>query len=282
MSHLGYQSSEWNEGHNNRPAVSIDDTAAPPHLPNILTGIVISKQEGLTRTTVRIRVGERADLRARWPASSPAHGAVDIGQTVRLTIPTEAVQLEAGGFRRSKQRWNRWIGRIVLVGQSNREPVLTVKVYRDTITLKSLGPVIGASAPLTTWDTVNIVVDPQRVQLTPLSYASTMEAPSRFSAPARSAPTSVWLRATIRSVRSISSGQLVALNIGGVPLAAIIETSRAAMSAWTAGASVEINIGHCDAWIRRCTESPLLPCCVVLSSEFGNPRLSVPIRRTDT
>ena len=37
----------------------------------------------------------------------------NIGQRVCVTIPEEAVHLEAGGFRRGKQRWNRldWTGR---------------------------------------------------------------------------------------------------------------------------------------------------------------------------
>ena len=128
---------------------------------------MISKTEGLTRTTLRIRVGERTDLRIRWQATLPTPGTANIGQMVRVIIPEEAVHLEAGGFRRGKQRWNRWIGRVVLVNQKEEDPVTTVKLHWESITLKSVGPVLGARAPLSVWDTVNIVVDPQQIRWFP-------------------------------------------------------------------------------------------------------------------
>jgi hypothetical protein len=174
-----------------------------------LTGIVISRTKGLSRTTLRVRVGEQTDFRVRWPASAPAHDAVDIGQTVRLTIPEQAVQLEAGGFRRGKQRWNRWIGRVVLVDRNHNEPVTTVKFHRDIITLKSRGPLIGADAMLRTWDTVNIIVDPQQIRLAPPSLSS--PALDNFvSHSTVSQPASVWLRAVIRSLRWSPAGHDVA------------------------------------------------------------------------
>ena len=95
-------------------------------------------------------------------------GTANIGQLVYVTIPEEAVHLEAGGFRRGKQRWNRWIGRVVLVNRKDEDPVTTVKLHWESITLKSVGPVLGARATtLSVWDTVNIVVDPQLVRWFP-------------------------------------------------------------------------------------------------------------------
>jgi len=84
---------------------------------------------------------------------------------VIATIPAEAVRLEAGMFRRSKQRWNRWIGRIVLIEHLESGLAYTVKVHREEWTLKSLGPVLGAQQPSKPWDVVNVVVDPQAVEL---------------------------------------------------------------------------------------------------------------------
>ena len=43
--------------------------------------------------------------------------------------------------------------------------VYTVKVHGQEWTLKSFGPVTGAQRPSKPWDDVNIVVDPQAVEL---------------------------------------------------------------------------------------------------------------------
>lgn len=282
MSHVEQRLSEREDDYHNEWSVSADEPGCPSLPLNVLTGIVTSKTEGLTRTTLRIRVGERTDLRVRWSSFSSAYNAIGVGQAVRLAIPESAVQLEAGGFRRGKQRWNRWIGRVVLVNRSNDDPVMTVKLHRDSITLRSVGPVIGAHAPLAAWDTVNIVVDPQQVSLAPIPRPCSQMTPALSSCSRiDSQPSSVWLRATIQSVRSIQAGRLVALNVGGVNLFALMEASPTAIPPWTVGASVEININGCDAWVRRCTDSPILPCSVVLSSEIVVRQLSVPVQETD-
>lgn len=268
MSHVDHGFSEEELIHHGRS--SINETTSPSLISNFLMGIVISKTEGLTRTTLRIRVGEHTDVRVRWQATMPTRGAADIGQTVYVIIPEKAVHLEAGGFRRGKQRWNRWIGRVVLVNRKDEDPITTVKLHRESITLKSVGPVMGARAALSVWDTVNIVVDPQQVRLVPVRRPCSQVMPSISSSSLTdSYPSSVWLHATIRSVRSIPAGQLVALDVGGANLSAVIEPCRTAMPPWIVGASVEISINSCDGWIRHYAESPMLPCSFVLSSEFG-------------
>ncbi len=130
---------------------------------NWVAGVIHSQHIGLVRTGVRIKVMERTDLRVRWPIGDER--CLVVGQRVVATIPAEAVRLEAGMFRRSKQRWNRWIGRIVLVESGEAGMVYTVKIYGESWTLKSYGPVTGARQPSKTWDVVNVVVDPQRVEL---------------------------------------------------------------------------------------------------------------------
>ena len=282
MSHVDQGPSERKVVSDNRWAVSADETGYPSHLLTVLSGTLISRREGLTRTTLRIRVGERTDLRVRWQAHFPTGDTIEIGQTVRITIPAEAVHLEAGGFRRGKQRWNRWIGRVVLVNRNGENPVTTVKIHRDSITLHSVGSVIGA-AFLTTWDTVNIVVDPHQVCVAPISRPCPRVASSRdLSSLADSYSTSVWLRAIIRSVQSTPAGLLVVLNVGSANLSTVIETSPTAIPIWTVGTSVEISINGCDAWVRRFTKSPILPCSVVLSCEGGVHQRSVPIQRTNS
>ncbi len=131
---------------------------------NWVVGRVQSQHVGLVRTGVRIKIGRRENLRVRWLIGEERR--VVVGQQVAATIPAEAVRLEAGMFRRSTQRWNRWIGRIVLVESNEAGILYTVKIHGENWTLKSYGPVVGARRPGKTWDDVNVVVDPQRIDLT--------------------------------------------------------------------------------------------------------------------
>ena len=138
-------------------------TCAEGTVINRIMGVVQSHHVGLVRAGVRIKIMERTDLRVKWSIED-ARGVV-VGQQVVATIPAEAVHLEAGIFRRSKQRGNRWIGRIVLVESSPSGTVFTVKIHGEGWTLKAYGPVMGARQASNVWDVVNVVVDPQRVDL---------------------------------------------------------------------------------------------------------------------
>lgn len=69
---------------------------------NWVAGVIQSQHAGLVRAGVQIKVGERTNLRVRWPIEDARHVAV--GQRVVATIPAEAVRIEAGIFRRSQQR----------------------------------------------------------------------------------------------------------------------------------------------------------------------------------
>lgn len=70
---------------------------------NWAKGVIHSQYAGLTRSGARIKVGSRLDLRVRWVKREERSFVV--GQPVVATIPAEAVRLEHGMFRRSKQRW---------------------------------------------------------------------------------------------------------------------------------------------------------------------------------
>jgi hypothetical protein len=106
---------------------------------------------------------DRIDLRVRWPIGGQQEYGV--GQQVVATIPAHAVTLEAGMFRRSTQRWNRWIGRILLVEQRQGARLYTVKVHGEEWTLKSSGVVVGDEHALRPWDVVNVVIDPEQIDL---------------------------------------------------------------------------------------------------------------------
>jgi hypothetical protein len=130
---------------------------------NVVSGWVMAIFQGLTRTGIRMRVGERTDLRVKWPSHRGEVSGVEVGQWVIATIPAEAVRLEAGEFRQGKSRWNRWIGRIVLVEPERIAQLITVKLHGESWTLKSTGPVVGLNRCPQAWDMVNIVLDPWQV-----------------------------------------------------------------------------------------------------------------------
>ena len=142
----------------NQGSISADGTIV-----NWISGVIQSQYVGLVRAGVRIKVGDRADLRVRWTLDYD--WPFIIGQRAIAAISAQAVRLEFGLFRRSKQRWNRWAGRIVLVEQREGSRLYTVKIHGEEWTIKSCGLVLGTEQPMRPWDVVNVVVDPQQVDL---------------------------------------------------------------------------------------------------------------------
>jgi len=132
---------------------------------NIVTGTVVSSHRSLSRTHMRLRIGARTILCARWLADEGVTEQLPIGDQVTAVIQAEAVRLEAGWFRRGTRRLNRWIGRIVLVQTDKPDPLITVKVHGETWTLRSRGHVVGAARLPRAWETANIVIDPEQVRL---------------------------------------------------------------------------------------------------------------------
>ena len=132
---------------------------------NVVTGTVVSSQRSLSRTRLRLRIGAQTILRVRWLSDEGVTEPVRIRDRVTAVIPAEAVRLETGWFRRDTRRVNRWIGRIVLVQADKPDPLITVKVFGETWTLRSRGYVVGADRLSRAWETVNIVIDPEQVRL---------------------------------------------------------------------------------------------------------------------
>ena len=157
--------STQNSGERTMPELGIGSGSvrADGAIINWIRGVIQSQYIGLVRTGVRIKVGGRTDLRVRWAMREERLFVV--GQRVVATIPAEAVRLESGIFRRSRQRWNRWIGRIVMVESVEAGILYTVKIHGEELTIKGYGPVVGARQRSKPWDVVNVVMDPQRVDL---------------------------------------------------------------------------------------------------------------------
>ena len=131
----------------------------------VLSGRITAIHQGLLNVGIRMPVGERTDLRVRWPVGSDVMPELVPGLTVNAVIPAEAVHLESGYFRLGKQRWNRWIGRIVWVEPLVETPMVEVKFHDDPITLKCCGSVTGHNWTPQVWETVNIVVDPTKIRI---------------------------------------------------------------------------------------------------------------------
>ncbi len=107
---------------------------------NVLPGVIEAVHRGLTRFSVRLVTGHRTRLRVRWPDQASNDLSFLAGQKVTVRIPADAVCLEAGLFRQGRRRWNRWIGRVVLVQRDGSLPVVTVKLHGDEVILKSVQP----------------------------------------------------------------------------------------------------------------------------------------------
>jgi hypothetical protein len=72
MWHVDRGFSEEEQIHNSPSSISTNEMVLPSRISNGLMGIVISKTERLIRTTLRIRVGKRTDLRVRWQTALPS------------------------------------------------------------------------------------------------------------------------------------------------------------------------------------------------------------------
>ena len=114
---------------------------------------------------IRARVGERTDLRVRWPLAANVTSELVPGVSVNAIIPAEAVHLESGYFRLGKQRCNRWIGRIVLVELLEGKPLVEVKLHHDPVTLKCRESMTGQNWTPRVWETATVVVDPKKISL---------------------------------------------------------------------------------------------------------------------
>jgi len=113
--------------HNSQSSISTNETVSSSRISNGLMGIVISTFVRLTRTTLRIRIGIRTDLRVSWQTALTSRSTVNIGQIIWVNTPEGAVHLEAGAFRFGKQRLNRWIGRVVRLNRTDQDLVTTVR-----------------------------------------------------------------------------------------------------------------------------------------------------------
>ncbi|MEX5213995.1 MAG: hypothetical protein NW703_07495 [Nitrospiraceae bacterium] len=228
---------------------------------NVLPGVIEAVHRGLTRFSVRLVTGHRTRLRVRWPDQASNDLSFLAGQKVTVRIPADAVCLEAGLFRQGRRRWNRWIGRVVLVQRDGSLPVVTVKLHGDEVILKSVQPRDSQAVGLQTWDTVNVVVDPSRVSL----HVERPE-PSDDSVGGRWAwhadrDARIWLRARLTDIRQTSEGQLLSLDLGGASISAQIAHSPCSSIQWVPGERIDVQVGAWEAWIKRAerTMAPV-PC----------------------
>lgn len=253
-----------------RPLSDTGGSVLPPTDSNMITGVVVMRTKGLTRTALLLRMGDHTHLRVRWTGRSPGHETVQIGDEVRVCIAETVVNLEPGTFRRGKQRWNRWIGTVVMNYHCNYDNVTTVKLDHDNILLKTRSPIVEGQPALSTGDRVNVVIDPHDIRLLPIRRKPTQLLPLTASVVIDESPNHVWLHATVAAIRPAPIGQHVALTLGSATMAALVEMDERQDPGWSAGTTVCISIHHTDGFIRRDLNSPIFRCCIILSSEFAD------------
>jgi hypothetical protein len=188
---------------------------------------------------------------ARWPCSNGERTDFRVGERIRALIPVESVRLEAGWFRRGQARWNRWIGRIVLVQGKPPDLLVSVKVYGEAWTLRGQGPVVGAAACPQTWDTVNIIVDPQAVRLIHTIRRAKVTPWESLDAPVgKEEDWQVKLHGRIEGVRSYHGNVLLSLGIGHVKVSALVSDPETGAVWWRPGMPVEIHMGRFEARVN--------------------------------
>jgi ABC-type molybdate transport system ATPase subunit len=241
---------------------------------NALSGVIEAVHPGLTRVSVRVVTGNQTSIRVRWPEEAGRDLSFRVGQKVTARIPSDAVGLEVGLFRQGRQRWNRWIGRVVLVQRERDLMFVTVKLHGDDVILTSAQPIGGRAASLQTWDTVNVVVDPLRVMLHakgPDQLDGSQIDLQRAWHADRDAR--IWLRARLTDIRQTSEGQLLSLDLGGAYVSAQIAPSNRSSLEWVPGERVDVQVGVWEAWNKRAhdTMAPI-PCRLL----YLSPPVQIP------
>lgn len=242
---------------------------------NVRSGVVEAVHRGLTRISVRLVTGHHTRMRVRWPEQSLRDLSFRVGQKVTARIPSDAVGLEVGLFRQGRRRWNRWIGRVVLVQRERDLMFVTVKLHGDDVILTSAQPIGGRAASVQTWDMVNVVVDPLRVRLHaegPDQLDGSQIDLQRAWHADRDAR--IWLRARLTDIRQTSEGQLLSLDLGGAYVSAQITPSNRSSVEWVPGERVDVQVGVWEAWIKRAHETMVPVPCRLL--HLNHPARKVP------
>lgn len=220
---------------------------------NVLSGRITTIHQGLLNVGIRMSVGERTDLRVRWPLGSDVMPELVPGLTVNAVIPAEAVHLESGYFRLGKQRWNRWIGRIVRVEPLAETPMVEVKFHHDPVTLKCRGSMTGQNWTPQVWETVNIVVDPTKIRLNVGARHDGLQDRSLVKETLDSCQdVRVWLKAQIIETGEAPEGRLLSLLVGVARVSVLVGRDEDRFTRWRPGMTIEIHIGRYEAWVKPC------------------------------
>jgi hypothetical protein len=237
---------------------------------NVVSGTVLAIHQGLTRTGVRIRVGEHAIVRIRCTTDLSDGQRVQIGQQVAVKIAPDAVLLGAPGV---------WPGRIVLVEPGMPYGMVTVKIFGEQWTLKTIRPVSKLGRAPQAWDTVNIVVDPAAARMDVQKpservprFQWTTVGTSQGITDAR-----VWMKGKLSgSVSPVPSGWFLPLEIGSARVGAVVDPAQSCLRELKAGSEVEVHIGQSEVWLRPgMGECLAIPCRLVYTSGAIGDRLSI-------
>lgn len=233
---------------------------------NVFVGQVVSIRHGLTRTSVQVKVDRHVIVRSRRPARGQAWPLALVGEWVRVRIPPEAVLVETMDLWPGRPRWNRWRGRIVLVGPTTEGSHVTVKLKGTSLSLFSVNRIAGLQHRPDVGTGVTMAVDPERVELRWAEEAEGFDI-SPIQARMPLCPLDyhrnerVWLKGVVQSVRRQSEACVVELLIGDARVAAQVDVHSGLEWMEQPGRAIELHMSQWEAWIKPAgSDGEAVPC----------------------
>lgn len=225
---------------------------------NRVKGQVVWIQDGLKESTLKIRVGERLDLRVRGSSQDNNTPRICLGQRLEVEIPPDAIYLVAPERCPVKGRWTQWEGRIVLApGPKNdlcNSNLTTVKVRGEQLTLHSQRTLGASNAPTQVGDLVILLIDPRAVGIRSVEGAVDVVQPSHGESDHDSVshfpPKRVRLPGTIIRTKQGTVGVFVTLRIGKAVVSAHVTGEGASADLWPSGRATSLIVGQHEAWIQ--------------------------------
>ncbi len=225
---------------------------------NRVKGQVIWIQDGLKDSTLKLRVGERLDLKVRGSSQADRAPRICQGQRLEVEIPPDAIYLVAPDRCPVKGRWTQWEGRIVLAPRPENDlcnsNLTTVKVRGEQLTLHCQRTLGASSAPTQVGDPVILLIDPRAVGIRSVEGTVGVVRASHGETDHDSVspfpPKRVRLPGTILRSKQGTVGVFVTLRIGQAVVSAHVTGEGASADLWPSGRATALIVGQHEAWIQ--------------------------------
>lgn len=152
---------------NLRDTSSVLCDLSAPRVWNFMSGWVVAILHERLRLVCQVRTKDGAAMRLLVPSPVVADFRIRAGQAVIGRVAADDVVLTRLGSWNVVPHWNHWVGRVVLVEESQGNHLTTVKIKGLGWTVKSTNSIQGLDRLPRTWDLVSVVIDPERVHWRP-------------------------------------------------------------------------------------------------------------------